>query len=532
MPDQERNRSYWFDTAPRSAFPRLQGKIEVDVAIVGGGIVGIMTARLLKDEGLSVAVVEAREVGGEVTGKSTAKITSQHNITYTKIARKFGEDGARLYGEANQAGLARIRALAEAHDIACEMETKPAFTYTLEDAHVREIEDETGLAIRLGLPASLTRDTGLPFDVRAAMRFDDQAQFHPVKYVAGLAATVPGGGCHVFEGSRVIDWDPDRIATAEGEVKAKHVVMATHMPLGQIGFFYAEAYPHIHPVIMGRADRARVPNGMYISVETPRHSVRGHRDEHGQDWLIFAGPAFKAGHVDEERANFADLERFAMDHFGVSPDYRWTNEDYTPMDGAPFIGWSSSLPNPYLVATGFNAWGITNGAAAAILISDIIAGRSNPWLRVFDATRVKPIAARRAIRQGQCRGRLAPGRRLHGEQAEGVRRPCAGRRRDPQGGRRHYRRVQGRGRPDSRRLGGLHPYGLPGRLERDRPDLGLPLPRLALHTVRRSDARPGRATAQAVRGGMISGRLAQRRRSEIGRIRFIAPHCEPKWKRR
>jgi len=392
MPDQERNRSYWFDTAPRAAFPRIEGRIEVDVAIVGGGIVGIMTARQLKDEGLTVAVVEARQVGGEVTGKSTAKITSQHNVTLTKIARKFGEEGARLYGEANQAGLQRIRALAAAHGLDCALETKPAFSFTRDEAHVGEIEEECALAARLGLPASLTRDTGLPFEVLAAMRWDDQAQFHPVRFVAGLAATLEGGGSHVFEGSRVTDWDPRRIATAEGEVVAKHLVMATHMPLGQIGFFYAEAYPHIHPVIMGRADPARVPNGMYISVETPRHSVREHRDEHGQDWLIFAGPAFKAGHVDEERANFADLERFAMDHFGVSPDHRWTNEDYTPMDGAPFIGWSSSLPNPYLVATGFNAWGITNGAAAAILITDLIAGRSNPWLRVFDATRVKPIA--------------------------------------------------------------------------------------------------------------------------------------------
>ncbi len=400
MPDPERNRSYWFDTAPRSAFPRLQGKIEVDVAIVGGGMVGINTARLLKDQGMSVAVVEAREVGGEVTGKSTAKITSQHNISYTKIAGKFGEEGARLYGEANEAGLARIRSLADEHGLYCDLETRPAFTFTREDAHVREIEEEAGLAIRLGLPASMTRETGLPFDVRAAMRWDNQAQFHPVKYVAGLAATVAGDGCHVFEASRVIDWDPDRIATAEGEVKAKHVVMATHMPLGQVGFFYAEAYPHIHPVIMGKAERARVPEGMYISVETPRHSVRGHRDGDGQDWLIFAGPAFKAGHVDEERANFADLERFAMDNFGVRPDYRWTNEDYTPMDGAPFIGWSSSLPNPYLVATGFNAWGITNGMAAAILIADILAGRTNAWLQLYDATRVKPIAGAREFARG------------------------------------------------------------------------------------------------------------------------------------
>ena len=224
--------SYWNATGPVSAFPALSGEIHADVAIIGGGIVGVTTARMLADRGFSVALVEARRIGEEVTGKSTAKITSQHNIAYTSIARSFGEDGARLYGEANQAGLATIRALADRHGISCNLETRPAFTYTNDEAEIETIEREAALARRLGLPASLTADTGLPFGVRAAMRWDDQAQFHPVRYVKGLAETVPGDGCAVFENSRVIDWDPRRIATEGGSVRARHVVMATHLPLG------------------------------------------------------------------------------------------------------------------------------------------------------------------------------------------------------------------------------------------------------------------------------------------------------------
>jgi glycine/D-amino acid oxidase-like deaminating enzyme/nitrite reductase/ring-hydroxylating ferredoxin subunit len=392
MSAQARHESYWIATAPATSFPTLAGDLDVDVAIVGGGIVGITAARLLKDEGVTVAVVEARKVGQEVTGKSTAKITSQHNIAYTRIERKFGEPGARAYAEANEAGVRRILALAAEHGIDCNLEMKPAFTYTLSEEHAGEIEREAELAQRLGLPASLTRETGLPFAVRVAMRWDEQAQFHPVKYVAGLARTVEGGGCHVFENSRVNDWSPTGIATASGTVRARHVVMATHLPLGQIGFFYAENHPHVHPVIMGRVDSGRAPDGMYISVESPRHSVRSHRDDEGRSWLIFAGPAFKGGHVDDERRNFEDIQRFAQDHFGVRAEYRWANEDYTPMDGAPFIGWSSSAPGAYLVATGFNAWGISNGTAAAMVLTDIIAGRDNPWLRLYDATRVKPVA--------------------------------------------------------------------------------------------------------------------------------------------
>jgi glycine/D-amino acid oxidase-like deaminating enzyme/nitrite reductase/ring-hydroxylating ferredoxin subunit len=387
-----RHQSYWNATAPASAFPALSGTLEVDVAVIGGGMVGTTVVRLLKDRGLTVALVEARRIGEEVTGKSTAKITSQHNIHYTILERKFGEDGARLYAEANQTGLATIRTLAERHGISCNLETRPAFTYTRDEAEVGTIEQEVALARRLGLPASLTEETGLPFPVRRAMRWDDQAQFHPVRYLKGLAETIPGDGCHVFEGSRVTDWDAHRIATDAGEVRARSVVMATHLPLGQTGLFYTENYPHMHPVIMGRAEAGRVPQGMYISVEQPRHSTRGHRDDEGADWMIFTGPSFTHGNVEEERKAFAEIEGFARDHFGVGADYRWTNEDYQAMDKSPFVGWASSIGQSCLVATGFNAWGITNGTAAAILIADLIQGRDNPWLKVFDATRIKPVA--------------------------------------------------------------------------------------------------------------------------------------------
>ena len=400
MASPPRNISYWNATAPKDRFPALTGENEVDLAIIGGGIVGVTTARLLKDRGLKVAVVEAGRVGEEVTGKSTAKITSQHNIAYTVIERKFGEDGAQCYADANEAGIRTIAELASRHGLSCNLERKPAFTYTLDEREVAKIEDEVKLARTLGLPASLTRDTGLPFEVLAAMRWDDQAQFHPVKYVKGLAATLPGDGCHVFEGSRVIDWSPDHIATGQGVVRARHVLMATHLPLGQVGFFYAENYPHMHPVIMGRAESSRVPDGMYISVEMPHHSSRGHRDDQGQDWMIFTGPSFRHGHVDEERKAFTEIERFAADHFGVTPEYRWTNEDYTPMDHAPFIGWSSGGSAAYLVATGFNAWGISTGTAAAMLLADLVSDKDNPWLDLFDARRIKPVAGAREFVKG------------------------------------------------------------------------------------------------------------------------------------
>ncbi|HWH22555.1 MAG TPA: FAD-dependent oxidoreductase, partial [Allosphingosinicella sp.] len=204
-----------------------------------------------------------------------------------------------------------------------------------------------------------------------------------------LAATIPGEGSHVFEQSRALDWEPTRVVTNRGTVTARVVVMATHLPLGQVGGYYAQAYPKAEPVIA--APISFVPNGMYINVEEPSHSIRTHRHENGQVYGIVAGTSFKPGHVDDERKYFEDIGRWLSENFGAgTPEYRWVNEDYTPMDNAPFVGWSKG--QEYLVATGFDAWGISNGTAAAMILADLATGRENRWLDLFDAGRVKPIA--------------------------------------------------------------------------------------------------------------------------------------------
>ena len=385
-------RGYWNATASALSFPRLSGDIEVDVAIIGGGIVGITTARLLKDLGQRVAVIEARRVGRQVTGKSTAKMSSQHGIIYQVLEQKFGEDRTRLYAEAQEAGIRRIGELAAQWNVEADIEPKPAYLYTLDESHVTELEKEAAAARRFGLPAALEHgDIGLPFAVRAAVRFDDQAQFHPVRYVVGLAATIPGEGSHVFEGSRAVDWEPTRVVTDQGSVKARHVVMATHLPLGQVGLYYSIAHPNAEPVIAAPI-RGALP-GMYKNVETPSHSIRTHRREGGQTYAIVAGTSFKPGNPDEEQKNLRDIERWLTEKFDAGPiEYRWINEDYSSIDKAPFVGWSSSVGDGYLVATGFAAWGISNGTAAAMIIADLAMGRENRWLSMFDATRVKPLA--------------------------------------------------------------------------------------------------------------------------------------------
>jgi glycine/D-amino acid oxidase-like deaminating enzyme/nitrite reductase/ring-hydroxylating ferredoxin subunit len=394
------NRTYWNETAAVPAFPSLSGDLQVDVAIIGGGIVGITAARLLKDQGLRVAVIEGRRVGQQVTGKSTAKMSSQHGIAYQTLEQKFGEERARLYGEAQEAGIRRISELAATWGVQADIEPMPAYTYTNDESYVSQIEKEVEVSRRLGLPASLHHgDIGLPYRVLAAIRFEDQAQFHPTKYVAGLAATIPGEGSHVFEGSRAVDWEPTRVVTDTGTVTARHVVMATHLPLGQVGMYCSMAHPKAEAVVA--APIGRVPPGMYKNAEDPSRSIRTHRNANGQVYGIAAGTSFKPGHPDEEQDSIAELERWLLDSFDAGPiEYRWINEDYQPIDHSPYIGWSTSLGHGYLVATGFNGWGISNGTVAAMIIADLVAEKDNPWLPVFDATRVKPIAGAKEFAVG------------------------------------------------------------------------------------------------------------------------------------
>lgn len=390
MAGRRASKVYWNETCSPPSFPALAGDIKVDLAIVGGGMVGISAARFAKDRGMTVAVIEAHRVGQGVSGRATAKVTSQHGIIYRTLEQTFGEDKARLYAEAQETGLASVRELSGKYGIDADIEIRPGFVYTLDEAHVEEIEKEVEVARRLGLPASLTRDTGLPFEVKAAMRWEEQAQFHPLKYVAGLAATIPGDGCHVFENSRVVDWQPDKVTTDGGSVSARHVAMATNLPLGQVGLYYATNFPKAEPAIA--APIGRVPPGFYKNVEQPGHSMRTHVHE-GRTYAVAVGTHFKPGHADEELKHFAELEAWLKASFDAGEiEYRWVNEDYSPMDGAPFIGWSSGVKDGYLVATGFNAWGFTNGTAAGMIIADLAAGEDNRWLDLFDATRVKPIA--------------------------------------------------------------------------------------------------------------------------------------------
>jgi glycine/D-amino acid oxidase-like deaminating enzyme/nitrite reductase/ring-hydroxylating ferredoxin subunit len=386
------NRSLWIETTPETAYPPLEGELEVDVVVVGAGITGVTTAWLLKREGLRVALVDMRRVGEGTTGYTTAKLTVGHNLIYADLANKHGEETARAYATSNQWAIGRLEELVLGEGIDCDWEPASNYVYTEDETRLSDLKDELEAARRAGISAELTADTDLPFPVLGAIRIDSQAQFHPRKFLQGLAEKIIGDGSHVFERTLVEDVRSDdgqcAVLTEQGRLQAGYVVLATHLPFLDRGLFFAKAHPQKSYAIAAQIEQAQAPRGMYISAEQPTRSIRSTPGSSGSRFLILGGEGHKPGRDDDTRRRYESLERFLRERFDSGDvEHRWSTHDYVPLDRLPYIGRLRRSDERLLIAAGFAKWGLTKAVVAAAITSDAIMGRDNPWASVYNANR-------------------------------------------------------------------------------------------------------------------------------------------------
>ncbi|HHU16719.1 MAG TPA: FAD-dependent oxidoreductase [Clostridiales bacterium] len=386
-------KSYWIDSI-NDMFPDylpIKEDAKSDVTIVGGGIAGITAAYLLGKEGLSVIVLEADRIARGTTGHTTAKITSQHNLIYNKLVKQLGAELAKQYADANETAIKEIQKLTEALNIDCDFISQPAFIYTESEDYITPLQEELNTVLNLGIKADYADAIPFPFTVKGALRFDNQAQFHPLKYILSLAQYFVKGGGRIFEKTRAVrleQGDQYTILTEQGKkVYSDVLIIASHYPFyNKQGMYFSRIYQQRSYVAAIKINE-KYPGGMYINAEEPVHSLRSQATSDGE--LVFIGGAqHKAGQGGNTMKNYEELLDFAEPYFTItSVPYHWSTQDCMTVDGLPYVGnLTPDTPNLY-ITTGFGKWGMTNSMASAMLLRDLIVKGDSAWKDVYNPSR-------------------------------------------------------------------------------------------------------------------------------------------------
>ena len=420
--------SYWMRSAPGAAYPRLEGEVEADVAVLGAGIAGICTAWELCEAGYRVVLLEADRIAAGVTGHTTAKLSSLHTLLYGKLRGSAGPEAARLYARSQQDAVERVAALCDRLSIECDLERVPGFTYVEGPDLLDEIGDEAIAAIDAGLPASYVSETGLPFRVAGAVRVEDQAQFHPRAYLLALADDLTRRGGRIFEGTRAVGLDegePCRVTAENGAVvTAGHVVVATHYPVFDRAMLFSRLDPRRELVVASAIPAADDPGGIYITPEQNTRSVRTAPYTDGRRLLIVTGEHFTPGTAEpgEVAERYEKLVRWTRDRFPAAEVlYRWATQDNTSTDQLPFVGPLHPGARHVYVVAGFGGWGMSNGVMAGRLLAATIAGEELPWTSLYDPRRfhLRREAGALAALQGKVAKHFV-GDRLRGSEVDSV----------------------------------------------------------------------------------------------------------------
>jgi glycine/D-amino acid oxidase-like deaminating enzyme/nitrite reductase/ring-hydroxylating ferredoxin subunit len=391
--------SLWSEVTPAPPLPPLEGNLDVDVAIIGGGITGITLAALLTAAGQRVAVLEGRRIGKGETFRSTAHLTEAFDVRYHVLQSRFGEAGARLAAEGQRAAIDRIARFANELAVPCGFRPVPGFLFAEHPKDVIEIHHEAEVAAKLGLPVALTEEVPLPFLTRGALRFDNQATLEPRTYLQSLAETVLRQGGRIFENAQVTaieDGAPCRIATERGVVSARSVAVAAHVPVSNRLLLHTKLAAYRTYAVA--VEMSLSTDALFWDLGDPYHYIRRQRIG-AHDYLIIGGEDRKVGEIADTTQPFEQLEAYVKEKFGhrVAPtDYRWAGQIIESADGLPYVGLNSGSHHVY-VATGYSGNGITGGTWAALVLSEQIQGRESRWDRLLDATRFKPLASAKAF---------------------------------------------------------------------------------------------------------------------------------------
>lgn len=363
------NNSVW-QNKEMPEFPSAVGYVKTDVLIIGGGIAGLLTAYLLKQNNVDCVVAERDKICRGVTSRTTAKLTFQHGLIYSKIFRNYGAEKAKMYLEANRKALLEYEELSRKID--CGFKKADSFIYSRNNRAA--LEEEVDVLKKIGYSAELCDVTELPFPAVGAVKFKNQATFDPLKFLSGIAAS----GLKIYEHTHITGIEGHRAVSSRSEIAAKKIIVCTHFPfINRHGSYFLKMYQSSSDVLaLKNAPRF---SGIYMDENKDGFSFRNY-----QDYLLIGGGNRKTG----QPCRYDTLIRLAKTAYPEAKiKYLWHTEDCMTLDSIPYIGnYSALTPNLY-VACGFNKWGMTSAMAAARILCNKILDKPCGYAEVFSPSR-------------------------------------------------------------------------------------------------------------------------------------------------
>ncbi|MBE6928601.1 MAG: FAD-dependent oxidoreductase [Ruminococcaceae bacterium] len=362
--------SIWMNGIQMPHFPPLQGDLHTDVLVIGGGLAGLLCAHRLTCAGINCTLIEQNRLMQGISGRTTAKLTSQHGPVYARLLETLGPERARLYWQANQTALTALCAVAEKAE--CDLSPHSCYLYSTDGT--QSLEREMVAYEQLQIPYRWVNALPLPFSVSGALAFDHQAQFHPMKLASHIAR-----GLNIFENTKAVSFVKNRVQTPMGTICAEKIVIATHFPLlNKHGAYFLKLYQQRSYVIA--LENAPQTEGMYLDCAENGLSIRS-----AGPWLLLGGGGHRTG---KKGLGWTLPEAVAKRYYPQAHiAARWATQDCMSLDAMPYIGsYSKSTPDLY-VATGFQKWGMSSAMLSALLLCDLICGRDNPYAALFSPSR-------------------------------------------------------------------------------------------------------------------------------------------------
>jgi glycine/D-amino acid oxidase-like deaminating enzyme/nitrite reductase/ring-hydroxylating ferredoxin subunit len=382
-------------TAAVPQFPALQGDAHADVCVIGAGIAGLTSAYLLAGEGKDVILIDALGIGAGETGRTTAHFFPPDEW-FSGLEDSFGTDAAQLAARSFAAATDRVESIVAAERIDCQFERLDGYLFALPGNGFKDMGKECDAAARAGLQAELLpRVPGLSFDTGPCVRYPHQAQFHPLKYLAGLAAAFVRRGGRIHCGTRALGiddgGDTQLVTTGSGTIRTRSVVVATNTPFHHRVVMHTKQAGYRTYVVALRVPKGSVPRILLWDTGDPYYYLRlatpGPDTEH--ELLVVGGADHKVGQDSHPEHRYADIERWVRERFPMAQavEYRWSGEVMEPSDGMAYLGRDPVGSKDVYLITGDSGNGMTHCTAGAMLVTDLIMGRDNPWKAIYDPSR-------------------------------------------------------------------------------------------------------------------------------------------------